>query len=188
MKLNKKNTALILVDIQKAFDDEEYWGGNRNNKDAEQNCKLILEKWRELSLPIFHVRHSSRNTNSKLHSSHVGFEFKDEVKPIDNEPIITKDVNSAFIGTDLKERIDTKGITTLVIIGLTTNHCISTTVRMAANFDYETILISDATATFDRVGINGERYSSEIIHNTTLANLKDEFATIMDTNQVLANL
>ncbi|MDA3860839.1 MAG: isochorismatase family protein, partial [Melioribacteraceae bacterium] len=135
--------------------------------------------------PIFHIQHSSRNPESRLHKSNAGFEFKDEVKPIENEPIITKEVNSAFIGTDLKDRLDAEGITSLVIIGLTSNHCISTTVRMAGNFDYETILISDATATFDRIGINGEKYSSEIIHLTTLANLKDEFAEIINTEKLL---
>ncbi len=182
MKLKEKRPALILVDIQKAFDDEEYWGGNRNNKDAEEKCELILNKWRELGLPIFHVRHSSQNPESKLYKTNAGFEIMDAVKPINNEPIITKDVNSAFIGTDLKEQLDQKGLQTLVVVGLTTNHCISTTVRMAGNYGYETILISDATATFDRVGVNGEKYSSEIIHNTTLANLKDEFAKIMNTD------
>jgi len=185
LKLRDKNPALLLIDIQKGFDEENYWGGNRNNKSMEQNSQQLLFKWRELILPIFHVQHSSQNPNSKLHKSNIGFEIKDEVKPINGEPIITKNVNSAFIGTNLKTRIDEAKINTLVIIGMTTNHCVSTTTRMAGNFGYETILVSDATATFDRVGINGEKYSSEIIHQTTLANLKDEFAEIINTEQLI---
>ena len=185
MKLREKAPALLLIDIQKGFDDENYWGGNRNNIKMEQKSQQILVKWRELNLPIFHIKHSSRNPNSKLHKSNIGFEFKDEVKPINDEPIITKDVNSAFIGTDLKERLDGLKINNLVIIGMTTNHCVSTTARMAGNFGYKTIVISDATATFDRIGINGEKYSSEIIHLTTLANLKDEFAEIINTEQLI---
>jgi nicotinamidase-related amidase len=185
MKLREKSPALLLIDIQKAFYNEDFWGGNRNNKDSEKKCQQILNKWRELNLPVFHIRHSSQNPESKLHKSNSGFEIMDVVKPINNEPVITKNVNSAFIGTDLKEQLDRKGISTVVVIGFTTNHCISTTVRMAGNFGYETILISDATATFDRIGINGEKYSSEIIHNTTLANLKDEFAEIIDTNALI---
>ncbi|NHW59184.1 isochorismatase family protein, partial [Escherichia coli] len=97
------------------------------------------------------------------------------VTPNDSEPIITKNVNSAFIGTTLKEQIDSLNINTLVIVGITTNHCVSTTTRMSGNYGYETYLISDATATFDRVGINGEKYDSELIHQTTLANLNEEF-------------
>lgn len=188
MKLREKNPALILVDLQKAFEDEDYWGGNRNNKDAEKKCEQILHKWREIKLPIFHVIHSSQDPNSLLHKSHAGFEIQDTVKPIAGESLITKDVNSAFIGTDLKERLDEKGINTLVIIGLTTNHCISTTTRMAGNYGYDTLLISDATATFDRVGINGEKYSSEVIHLTTLANLQEEFAEIMNTERLIQSI
>ncbi len=180
--------ALILIDIQKGFEHETYWGGNRNNKDAELKCKTILKKWRDLKLPIFHVRHSSQDPNSKLHRSNKGFEFNDHVKPKIDETIITKNVNSAFIGTDLKDQLDKSEITTLVIVGLTTNHCISTTVRMSGNYGYKTILISDATATFDRLGINGQKYDSELIHQITLASLQEEFAIIKNSKQLLEDI
>lgn len=106
MNLRKRNPALILVDVQKAFLDEDFWGGNRNNKNAEIICGKILEQWRTLNLPIFHVRHSSVHLDSKLHKSNSGFEFNENVLPQENEQIITKNVNSAFIGTDLKEQLD----------------------------------------------------------------------------------
>lgn len=185
MRLKEHNTALLLIDLQKGFDDEIFWGGNRNNKDAEEKCLLLLNKWRALNLPIFHIIHSSQDPTSKLHKSHPGFEMIDILKPIEGEPVIEKEVNSAFIGTDLKERLETLGIKKLVIVGLTTNHCISTTTRMAGNLGFDTLLISDATATFDRVGVNGEHFDSEIIHQTTLANLHNEFAQVVDTNKVL---
>ena len=188
MNLKAKNAALLLVDFQTGFDDEAYWGGNRNNKDAEQKALQLLEKWRALGLPIFHAIHSSQDPNSLLHQSHPGFEMKAELKPIDDEPIYIKNVNSAFIGTSLKEDLEQQGIDTLVIAGLTTNHCVSTTTRMAGNYGFNTILVSDATATFDRKGVNGEVFSSEIIHQTTLANLQEEFAEILDTNAVLENV
>ena len=55
MKLREKTPALILIDIQKGFLDEDYWGGNRNNKNAEQISGIILERFRELNLPIFKI-------------------------------------------------------------------------------------------------------------------------------------
>ena len=185
MKLREKKPALILIDVQQGFLDEEYWGGNRNNKNAEVICGSILNKWRELELPIFHVRHSSTNPVSRLHESNKGFQFDENVTPIGEEPVITKHVNSGFIGTDLKERLEQEGITTVVIVGITTNHCVSTTTRMAGNFGYETYVISDATAAFDRIGINGEKYDSELIHLTSLANLNEEFATVWDSKKLL---
>ena len=188
MKLSHKNTALLMVDIQKAFLEEDYWGGNRNNKNAEIVCNKILTKWRELQLPVFHVRHSSTNPNSLLHKSNSGFEFNDLALPIQGEPIITKQVNSAFIGTDLKDQLDASNIDTIVVIGMTTNHCISTTVRMAGNFGFDTYVISDATATFNRIGVLGEQYDSETIHGTTLANLNEEFASVWNSVDLLNKL
>lgn len=147
--------ALILIDIQKGFEDIEYWGGQRNNPDAEKNAAALLTLWRDYALPVFHVMHCSQNPKSPLHETHAGNQFKDEVAPTATETIIRKDVNSAFIGTDLKEQLDRSGITKLVIVGLTTDHCISTTTRMAGNLGFETYLVSDATATFNKRGVDG---------------------------------
>jgi len=188
MSLLNNNTALLLVDIQKGLDDWEYYGGKRNNTNAEENAAKILTEWRKLKLPLFHVRHSSQNNASPLHRSKEGFAIKEEVKPLPSEVVITKKVNSAFIGTGLEQLLRSKNISTLVIVGLTTNHCISTTVRMASNLDFKTFLISDATATFDSNGLNGEKFDAELMHQTALASLNDEFATIMDTNTLISIL
>lgn len=180
--------ALVLIDIQKGFDDIDYWGGQRNNLNAEENAGEILKFWRENNLPVFHIKHCSSNPNSLLNENNPGNDFKDLVKPIDGEVVIKKHVNSAFIDTDLKERLDNAGITKLVIVGLTTDHCVSTTTRMAGNFHYETFLISDATATFNKTGLEGQNYSAELIHETALASLNGEFATVITTDFLLQNI
>ncbi|MCK9403431.1 MAG: cysteine hydrolase [Chitinophagaceae bacterium] len=180
----KNRPALILIDIQKAFDDIEYWGGQRNNLNAEKNANELLNFWREQKLPIFHVKHCSTNPTSRLAEGNVGNDFKDIVQPIGGEPIIKKNVNSAFIGTDLKEQLDNEGITQIVIVGLTTDHCVSTTTRMAGNYGYETYLVSDATAAFNKKGIEGQEFSAELIHETALASLNEEFATVLTTQQI----
>lgn len=185
-KLDKP--ALLLIDIQKAFDDVDYWGGERNNPDAESNAAELLKIWRANKLPVYHIQHASANPASMLHETNEGHAIKDIVKPIHGEPVIKKNVNSAFIGTDLKERLDDAGITKLVIAGLTTDHCVSTTTRMAGNFGYETWLVADATATFNKKGINGQDYSAELIHETALASLNKEFATIVDTDFIKQNV
>ena len=146
MEFINKNPALLLVDIQKAFLDKDYPGKKRNNKNAVLICGKILEKSRELKLKIIHVRHSSTNKKSKLHKSKPGFEFNDYAKPLNNEIVLTKKVNSAFIGTKLEELLINLKINTLVIVGMTTNHCLSSTVRMSGNLGFETYLVSDSTA------------------------------------------
>ncbi len=176
--------ALILVDIQKGFDNIEYWGGQRNNPDAEEKCAELLAIWRSNGLPIFHIQHCSTNPKSMLHEANPGNEFKDIVKPNDGEVVIRKKVNSAFIGTDLKERLDEAGILQLVIVGLTTDHCISTTTRMAGNYGFETFLVADATATFNKTGVDGRQFPAELIHETALASLNEEFAIVVSTERV----
>ncbi|MBE0650847.1 MAG: cysteine hydrolase [Bacteroidales bacterium] len=189
MSLSKQDTpALILIDIQKGFDDIDYWGGHRNNPEAENNAAKLLKLWRKNSLPVFHVKHCSTSQQSRLVEGQPGNDFKEVVAPKGEEPIIKKNVNSAFIGTDLKQRLEQSNIKKLVIVGLTTDHCVSTTVRMAGNFGFDTYVVFDATATFDKKGLEGQVYSAELIHETALASLDGEFATVVKTGQLIKEL
>ncbi len=176
--------ALILVDIQKGFENIAYWGGQRNNPGAERQARELLQSWRNYHLPIFHVQHCSSIISSPLHATNAGNAFHDLVTPLPGEPVIKKNVNSAFIGTDLQAQLDKAAITTLVIAGLTTDHCISTTTRMAGNLGYQTFLVADATATFNKRGMYGQNYPAELIHETALASLDKEFATIVTTHLI----
>ncbi len=189
MIISKDNKpALLLIDIQKGFEDIQYWGTERNNVDAETNVETLLTLWRAHKLPVFHIKHCSTTQNSPLKKGTPGNDFQDFIIPKDEEPIIEKEVNSAFIGTDLKEQLEHKNINTLVVVGLTTDHCVSTTTRMAGNYGFTTYLVEDAIATFDKIGTNGQQYSAQLIHDTAIASLKDEFATILSTKAVLSNL
>lgn len=182
MDITKENKpALILVDIQKGFYNLEYWGGQRNNPNAENNAAALLTIWREKKLPVIHVQHCSTNPASPLNAANEGNAFQEIVMPAAGETIIKKNVNSAFIGTNLEEQLVASGISTLVIAGLTTDHCISTTTRMAGNLGFETIVIADATATFNKKGHNGTNYPAQLIHETALASLHNEFAQIVTT-------
>jgi nicotinamidase-related amidase len=181
-------TALLLIDIQQGLQEMEFYGTERSNPDAEANCQKILYAFRKRKWPIFHVQHCSTNPESPLHPSKKGNAFHPSAKPLEHEPIIQKNVNSAFIGTDLEARLKSQNITDLIIVGLTVEHCISTSVRMAANLGFKVTLVSDATAAFDKIGVDGKTYGADIIHNTALANLKDEFAHVTNTTTLLKEL
>ncbi len=180
-----KNAALVLIDIQRGFDDLAYWGV-RNNPAAEAHAGELLAAWRAAGRPLFHVQHRSRNPRSPLYPGQPGCEHKPEVKPLPGEPVIGKDVNSAFIGTDLEARLRAQDISTLVICGLTTPHCVSTTARMAGNLGFRVLVAADACAAFAQTGYDGRQYGAEIVHQVALANLNGEFAEVGLSADILA--
>lgn len=184
----ENNAALIIVDVQQGLDEQEYYGGNRNNPEAEAHMAGLLDAWRTSQRPIFHIKHNSTEPRSPLRPGQPGNQIKPEVAPQGDEPVIEKTVNSAFIGTDLEQRLHDAGIEQVVIVGLTTNHCVSTTVRMAGNLGFNTILVGDATAAFDRIGVDGTHYPAQLIHDITIASIHGEFATILNTQDILASL
>lgn len=179
--------ALILVDIQKGFDNVDYYGGERNNPQAEKNAQRLLEHWRKQGWPLFHIQYSALNPKSPLAPTGPGFAFKDEVAPLPGELVLERHVNSSFIGTNLQQQLDEQGINTVVVIGFSTEHCVSTTTRMAGNLGYNTYIVSDATAAFAKTGVNGQRFDAETVHQLSLATLQDEFATVLTTAELLGN-
>jgi nicotinamidase-related amidase len=180
-----EDTALIVIDVQKGLDESEYWG-QRNNPEAEQNMARLLDAWRRRGWAIYHIQHQSKNPKSPLRPNYVGNEIKDIVKPQPGEPVLQKNENSAFVGTDLEERLRAANQSTVVLAGLTTDHCISSTARMAANLGFDTIVVSDATATFERQSpLTSRHFTAEEMHEVELASLSGEFATIAETEALV---
>ncbi|MBM3948544.1 MAG: cysteine hydrolase [SAR202 cluster bacterium] len=179
-------TALLVIDVQKGLDDPYH--GKRNNPDAESNMVLLLSKWRKLRLPIVHVKHSSVEPNSKLRPELRGNEVKDEVKPLAGEKQFTKSVNSVFIGTGLEKHLREHDISSLVIVGLTTDHCVSAATRMASDLGFDVTVVSDATATHERLGYDGVLYSADDIHKINLVSLNGEFCAVRSTREVLKEI
>ena len=177
--------ALLLVDLQQGLDEPRL--GRRNNPAAEGNVALLLAAWRSAGRPVIHVQHMSVEPDSPLRPELQGNALKPEALPRPGEPLFQKSVNSAFIGTGLEQHLRSAGIVSLVIAGLTTDHCVSSTARMASDLGFRVTVVSDATATHDRIGPGGEPISAEEMHRTALASLSQEFATIRTTAQVLSD-
>ncbi len=120
---------------------------------------------------------------------------------------MTKNVNSAFIGTELEGVLMTwfagageggivgggeakGGGGVLYIAGLSTDHCVSTTTRMAANLGVcdgregekgEVVLVEDATACWKK---SEGGFEAEVVHGVNVESLR-EFATVRGTGEVL---
>ena len=188
MSNSSARTALIVIDVQRAFDAWEAAGKRRNNPQAVARIVDLLDAFRACGAPIFHIRHQGTHQNSSFLPDGTGYPVKDEARERAGEPVIVKRVNSAFIGTDLEARLRSADIKALVICGATTNHCVETTTRMAGNLGFDARLVRDATWTFDRIGPDGDAHSAEDIHAMTLANLNGEFARIVSASEAIAAL
>ncbi len=180
-----QNAALIVIDVQQGLDDPTFFG-ERNNPQAEANIAALLERWRATGRPLYHIQHHSTTPGSPLRPESPGVAVKPEAVPLAGEPVITKSVNSAFIGTDLEDRLHADGIDTLVLCGLTTEHCVSTTTRMAGNLGFTAYLAADATAANSKTTFDGATVSAEQVYTIALAELHGEFATVLTTADVLA--
>jgi nicotinamidase-related amidase len=181
-----ENAALLVVDMQLGFDDPA-WGA-RNNPMAEANVAAVIAAWRAARAPVIHVHHDSPQPAGRLRPGEPGNAPKPEAAPLQGEPVYRKSVNSAFIGTGLEADLRARGIEALAIVGLTTNHCISTTARMAGNLGFATYVVADVTATFERPGLDGRLRPAEEVHDAALSDLQHEFAEVVDTQRVLAAL
>lgn len=182
--------ALVLVSLQKGFDDVAYFGTHRNNPDAERNAEKLLQVWRGKGLPLIHLQHTPADPTSPLRADKEGYQFKEEVSPLKNEIVIQENVKTAAAGKALREKLEAQQIDKIVVVGLSTDRCVSSTVRMAAHYGYDSYLVYDATATFDKPNplICEQKYSAELIHDTAIASLKDAFANIVMTDQLIAAL
>jgi nicotinamidase-related amidase len=175
--------ALLLIDVQRAFEDPRW--GQRNNPACEQNIVRLLEHWRSRRWPIVFVRHDSLEPGSPLRSGTVGNQFKDI---LDGDPdlLVVKHVNSAFYGEpDLHRWLQAAGIGSVVVAGITTNHCCETTARMAGNLGYRTLFALDATHTFDRHHPDGRLLTADQLADAAAANLDGEFASVRATDDLV---
>ena len=177
-----QGSVLVIIDVQKGFSDPRW--GVRNNPDAEKKMKKVLGEFRKHGLTVIHVRHDSKNPNSLLHSGKETFQFKDEVKPLEGEKIITKHVNSAFIGTDLEKLLREMGNPPVYYMGLVTDHCVSTTARMSGNLGFESFVIEDACAAHEAKGISGEKIPAQVVHDVNLASINGEFARVLKSDEL----
>jgi len=190
--LPSASALLLLIDLQQGFSSPcwSHWGGNRNNPEMEDNISTLLATWRGRGSPVWHVHHSSLEKRSPLHESHEGFACMPRLGPITvdgkEEPVYVKHVNSAFIGTTLEEDLRKNGITEVVLCGLTTHHCVSTSTRMAANLGFSCWVAGDGCAVFDRAAATGPTavFPADVVHDVNLASLHGEFARVVKTTEI----
>ena len=182
LKLGSR-TVLLPVDLQRAFDGAPW--PPRNNPAADENGLALLAAWRQTGWPVIHVRHDSIVPGSTLGPGMPGHAFRPGFSPREGEALVTKSVNSAFIGTDLDLRLKRLQAEEVVVFGISTDMCVSTTVRTGANMGWRMILAADACFCFDQRDLDGTLIPAETMHRAHLATLAAEFATVLSTAALL---
>ena len=179
MRLDLSNALLLPIDVQAGFDDPSW--PKRWNGDQEANGRALLAHWRATGRPIIHVRHDSIQPGSSLAPGQPGNAFRSGFEPHAGEPIVSKSVNSAFIGTDLDLRLRRLGVDTVVAFGISTDMCVSTTIRMGANMGWKMVLVPDASDCFDLPNGQGGIIPARAIHDAHVATLGFEFCDLIST-------
>ncbi|MER6959215.1 cysteine hydrolase family protein [Streptomyces sp. NPDC000618] len=186
------NAALVVVDVQKGFEEPDHWGA-RNNPGADDNIAALIDVWQGTGRPVVFVRHDSSEPGSPLRAGYAGNDFKEYVedrrgKGAGAELLITKTVNSAFLGTpDLGAWLSAEGISQFVVAGIQTNMCVETTARMGGNLGYDVLVAYDATHTFDLEGPFGWRRSADELAQASAVSLHGGgFARVVSTQDVVA--
>jgi nicotinamidase-related amidase len=180
------HAVLLPIDVQQAFDDPSW--GQRNNPEMEAAGLRLLAAWRDAGRPVIHVKHDSTEPGSTLRPGQAGNAFKPGFDPQPGEALIEKTVNAAFIGTPLEAALRARRITQVVVFGITTDMCVSTTARVGANLGFDMVVVADACATFDQRAPDGEPVSAELLHRAHLTTLNTEFARVLNSDEIIAGL
>ncbi|MFM9706663.1 cysteine hydrolase family protein [Streptomyces galilaeus] len=186
-----ENAALVVVDVQKGFDEAEFWG-RRNNPGADDNIASLIDVWQASGRPVVFVRHDSVKPESPLRAGYEGNGFKAYVEKrrgrgAGAELFLTKTVNSAFYGTpDLDAWLKAQGVGQFVVAGIQTNMCVETTARMGGNLGYDVVVAYDATYTFDLAGPFGWRRTADEVGQASAVSLHGGgFAQVVTTAEVV---
>lgn len=175
--LAKERCALLIIDMQRDFLEPDGFGEMLGNdvsqlrRTIEPN-RVLLAAWRVAGLTVIHTREGHRPDLSDLPPSkkirgrgaitigdagpmgrilirgEAGHDIIPELYPLPLEPVIDKPGKGAFFATDLQAILQNRGITQLVVTGVTTEVCVNTTIREANDRGYECLVPEDCTGSY----------------------------------------
>lgn len=183
MPLDLAHTVLLPIDVQRGFD-APVWPPRWNDR-MEANGQALLAHWRAAGAPILHVRHDSVVPGSSLAPGQRGNDFRAGFEPLPGEQVVSKNVNSAFIGTDLYIRLRRLGARKIVTFGISTDMCVSTTIRTGANMGWPMVLVPDACDCFGLPDGAGGIIPARAVHAAHVATLAFEFCEVMTTAEIM---
>jgi nicotinamidase-related amidase len=143
-----QNVALLVIDIQRgAFD-----GGRCPVIDAPErlvrNACALIDAARAGRRPIVFVQHCDREPGEPFEEGTRHWLLHESLVPARGETVVKKYASSAFEGTDLDGRLKGGDVDALVLCGLQSDFCVSSTARSAIELGYAVHLAKDAHSTW----------------------------------------
>ncbi|MBN1065490.1 cysteine hydrolase family protein [Clostridium botulinum] len=167
--------VLLIIDTQKLIMNEKLYKFDR----FVSNVKELINKAREHEIEVIYVRHDD-GPKCELTKGNGGFQIYEDFKPVNEEKIFDKKVNSAFKETGLLEYLIDKGEKDIIVTGLQTDYCIDATVKCGFEYGFNIIVPAYANTTIDNKFMSGKKsyeYYNEFIWNGRYA----EYTTLENT-------
>lgn len=179
-----RKAAVVLIDHQREYD----VGGLplAGIKAAVAECAVLLDVARGKGAPVFHIQHLAPAGAPLFNSGGEFVEFIPGIGPVPGETVVSKSLPNSFAGTSLQAALAASGRKQLVIAGFMTHMCVSTTTRAAAEMGYANWVVAAACATRDLPLPWGGFVAAADVHRTALAELNDNFATVVSGVAALA--
>ncbi len=139
-------TALIVIDVQESFRVRANWKAV-NHPDIADRVNRLVRAARDKGDLVVWVLHSEPGTGGAFDPAEGHVRLIEGLEPLPGEPLITKTSHNAFTTTNLQQLLTQHGVTELVISGIRTEQCCETTTRVASDFGYDVVFVTEATAT-----------------------------------------
>jgi nicotinamidase-related amidase len=178
-------TALIVIDLQ-----NDYFGGGKfplhKTETAAANAARLLDAARSKGDLVVHVQHISAEADAPFFApGTAGVEIHPSVAPKDGELKIVKQQINAFLGTELKAKLDEAGVEAVTIVGAMSHMCVDAATRAASDYGYTVTVVHDATATLD-LEYAGETTPAEKVQTAIMSALAFAYARVVSTDDFLA--
>ena len=172
-----KDSALIMVDCQNTY--RQGVMQLVNVEPAIKEAQKLLQKARDLRIPIIHIQHDAGVGTPFDVTAEIGA-ISTEVAPKNGEAVVVKNYPNSFVATPLEAQLKALGIENVVIAGFMTHMCINSTARGAFNLGFKPMVVASACATRNLVGANGKVIDAQTMHDSALAAIRDLFAVVVD--------
>lgn len=187
-RLDAPTSALIVIDFQM-----EYFAGAVPGKllipdgpAALGNAQKLIAFADAHRIAVFHVQHVGAAGGVLFARDGAHLAIHPDILPAPHHVLVQKSQASSFVGTELHAQLQARNIKTLIVCGLMTHNCISSTVRDARPLGYQSIVAGDACATRSIVGWDGGVVTHAELHHAELTGLSDGFCEVLRTERVTA--